>query len=62
MSDKKKTFKNASVFEPVDIDEATVDAPDESFFTEDVFADIEAPASESTVSSTEEEVDRKSVV
>lgn len=56
MSDKKKTFKNASVFEPVDIDEATVDAPDESFFTEDVFADIEAPDSESTVSSTEEEV------
>ena len=56
MSDKKKTFKNASVFEPVDIDEATVDAPDESFLTEDVFADIEAPASESTVSSTEEEV------
>lgn len=56
MNDKKKTSKNASVFEPVDIDDVTVSVSEESFITEDVFADVETSVTEPSVSSTEEEV------
>lgn len=58
MSDKKKAFGGDSILEPVDLEEAVVEteASEDTFLTEDVFADAPSAEGESTVSSTEEEV------